>query len=59
MPKGSQGRPSADSELFKKMNISLPPELYLRLHKYAQDEDRAKSWIIKKALEEWLAKEGY
>lgn len=61
--KGSQGRPRANTETqhdpYKKFNISLPAELYTRLHKYSEDEDRAKSWIIKKALEEYLSKEGY
>lgn len=61
--KGSQGRPSSKTETqyepYKKFNISLPPELYLRLHTCSEEQERAKSWIIKKALEEWLTKEGY
>ena len=57
--KGSQGRPDIEREPFKKFNISLPPDIYERLNKFSEEEDRAKSWIIKKALEEYLAKNGY
>lgn len=57
--KGSQGRPSEGREAFKKFNISLPPEIYKRLNNFSEKEDRAKSWIIKKALEDYLAKNGY
>lgn len=57
--KGSQGRPDKEHELYKRINISLPPELYARLDKFSQKEDRAKSWIIKKALEEYVTKKGF
>ena len=59
--KGSQGRPiqGLEREAFKKINISLPPEIYERLSKFCEEEERAKSWVIKKALEDYLVKNGY
>lgn len=40
-------------------NISLPPSLDQRLEKYRTEEERPRSWVIQKALDEWLKKKGY
>ena len=40
-------------------NISLPPSLDQRLEKYREEEERPRSWVIQKALDEWLKKKGY
>lgn len=40
-------------------NISLPPSIDQRLEKYRTEEERPRSWVIQKALDEWLKKKGY
>jgi len=40
-------------------NITLPPSIEERLEKYRKDEDRPRSWVIQRALDEWLKKKGY
>ena len=42
-----------------RFNITLPPSLVERFEKYCEDEERAKSWCIQKALDKWLAEKGY
>lgn len=37
-----------------RINITLPPELDQQLKEYAAREDRSVSWVIQKALVEWL-----
>ena len=44
---------------YERFNISLPPSIVERLEKYRKDEDRPRSWVIQKALDEWLKKKGY
>ena len=41
------------------INITLQNELNERLIQYAQDEERAKSLVIQKALDKWLEERGY
>lgn len=61
--KGNSGRvPNAIMDTYEKyprINITLPPELEKRLTEYSVKEERAKSWVIQKALEDWLSKKGY
>ena len=61
--KGSSGRiPDSKRErhrLFQKVNISIDPDTFDRLEQYCVDEDRARSWVIQKALDDWLTKRGY
>lgn len=61
--KGSSGRiPDAvrpRHKLFQKVNVSIEPEIFDRLEKYCADEERARSWVIQKALDAWLASKGY
>jgi len=40
-------------------NISLTPSIDARLEKYRKAEDRPRSWVVQKALDEWLKKRGY
>lgn len=61
--RGSQGR-IADARMstyqkFVDHKYTCPPDLYARLEKYCDDEERAKSWCIQKALEMWLSSKGY
>ena len=61
--KGSQGR-IPDSKrpqykLYQKVNITIDPETFNRLEKYCEDQERARSWVIQKALAEWLTSQGY
>lgn len=44
---------------FIRIDVTIPPSLSERLEKYRQDEDRPRSWVIQKALDEWLKKRGY
>lgn len=58
----NRGRPpygSPKKTPFVKFGVSLPPEVHERLAKYCEDEEREKSWCIKKALEAWLTEKGY
>lgn len=61
--KGSQGR-IADSQrpnhkLFQKVNVSIEPNIFDRLETYCQEQERARSWVIQKALDSWLESNGY
>ena len=61
--KGSSGR-IPDSKrgrhrLFQKVNISIDPDTFDRLEDYCADQDRARSWVIQKALDSWLTDKGY
>lgn len=44
---------------YVKHNISLPPSIADRLDKFMTEEERPRSWVIQKALDEYLAKRGY
>ena len=61
--KGGSGRiPDSKRErhrLFQKVNISIDPDTFDRLEQYCIDEDRARSWVIQKALDYWLTDKGY
>lgn len=56
--RGIEGNPEEEG-LYQRVNISLPPSLLARLEKYRRDEDRPRSWVIQKAIDEWLQKKGY
>ena len=53
-------RPKTNEE-DKKFNrtVCFDPHQYERLEKYCIDEERTASWVIRKALEEFLEKKGY
>ena len=44
---------------YERYHITLPPSIVERLDKYMQEEERPRSWVIQKALDEWLKKRGY
>ena len=58
----SGGRPPYGSEpefLSERLNLSLPHDLNVRLNKFCEDEERARSWAVQKALDKWLTEKGY
>lgn len=61
--KGNSGRvPDSKMPTYEKYtrcNITLSPEIVSRLEKYCDEEERAKSWVIQKALDKWLSSKGY
>lgn len=57
--KGGRSLRGIEEEGYVRYNISLPPSLSERLEKYRIDEERPRSWIIQKALDEWLKERGY
>ena len=48
-----------DNSGFTDVHISLPNSVRERLEKFMHDEDRNRSWVIQKALDEFLKKRGY
>ena len=61
--KGSSGR-IPDSQrsrykLFQKINCTIDPDTFDRLERYCADEERARSWVIQKALDVYLTSKGY
>ena len=56
--RGIEGDPEEEG-LYLRTNISIPPSLFNRLEKYRKAEDRPRSWVIQKAIDEWLKKQGY
>lgn len=62
MAKGQQGRPrygSEKEEEFYKLALSITASLDSRLQKYCDAEDRAKSWVVRKAIDKFLTEQGY
>ena len=61
--KGNSGRiPDSRADSYHKFvndRYTCPPELHARLVKFCEDEERAKSWVIQKALDAWLTNKGY
>ena len=48
-----------DMSGYNDYHISLPNSLIERLEKYMTAEERPRSWVIQKALDEWLKKKGF
>ena len=46
----------AIEDKYKEMTISFEPEQMEQLVSYCEREERTASWVIRKALAEWLAK---
>ena len=44
----------SDEDKYKKMSISFEPKQLNRLISYCEREERTASWVIRKALAEWL-----
>lgn len=61
--KGSAGRipasRAAGYQKYIKEVYTCPPDIHARLLKFCDDEERAKSWVIQKALDAWLSGKGY
>ncbi len=61
--RGSSGRiPDSRAESHQKYvneRYTCPPDLHARLVRYAKEQERAKSWVIQKALDAWLTSQGY
>lgn len=61
--KGASGRaPDSRADNYQKFvneRYTCPPDLHARLVKFCEDEERAKSWVIQKALDAWLTNKGY
>lgn len=51
------GQPNPDKCI--KFNMSLPPDLYARLVRYCEEDEREKSYAVRKALDPWLRERGY
>lgn len=50
---------ASDYQKFINDRYTCPPELHARLVRFCADEERAKSWVIQKALDAWLTNKGY
>lgn len=61
--KGGSGRvPDKARErhrIFQKVNVSIDPDIFDRLENFCADEERARSWVIQKALDAYLESKGY
>lgn len=61
--KGGSGRipdsKRSQHKLFQRVNCTIDPDIYDRLEQYCADEERARSWVIQKALDDWLKSKGY
>lgn len=56
--RGIEGDPEEEG-LYLKINVTIPPSLLKRLDRYMKAEERPRSWIIQKAVDEWLKERGY
>lgn len=60
---GASGRVSDKMKSAHKTYVNerytCPPDIHDRLLAYCNDEERAKSWVIQKALDMWLTSKGY
>lgn len=59
---GSGGRPplgSPQGSRSRQLNLTIPNTLHDRLEKFCTDDERAKSWVVQKALDVWLTERGY
>lgn len=61
--RGSSGRipdsKRSQYKLYQRVNATIEPSVYDRLERYCADEERARSWVIQKALDQWLKSKGY
>ena len=61
--KGSSGRVADKMKdrhrIFQKVNVSIEPDIFDRLESFCADEERARSWVIQKALDKYLEERGY
>jgi hypothetical protein len=61
--RGSSGRiPDSKRDkhqLYQRVNTTIEPSVFERLEKFCADEERARSWVIQKALDAYLSSRGY
>ena len=60
--KGSGGRPrygTPRTTKCERVQVTIDELLLQRLDKFCEDEERARSWVITKAVEQWLSGKGY
>ena len=57
--RGGRSLRGIEEQGYIQYNITLPPSIEERLERYRKDEDRPRSWVIQRALDEWLKKKGY
>ena len=60
--KGSGGRPrfgTPRTTRCERINVTLPDDMIDRLNRFCTEEERAKSWVINKALELYFQSKGY
>lgn len=50
--------PKPKEEQCIKLSLSFQPDDYKRMIHYCETEERTASWVIRKALREWLDKQG-
>ena len=56
---GGRSLRGIEEQGFERVQITLPPSIMERLEKYRKDEERPRSWVIQRALDEWLKERGY
>ena len=56
---GGRSLRGIEEEGYIRYQITVPPSIHERLEKYRIDQERPRSWVIQKALDEWLKKQGY
>ena len=49
----------SEEEKYLKQTLSFPPTLHQRLIAYCQYDQRSMSWVVQKALDEWLKGRGF
>ena len=49
---GGRSLRGIEEQGFERVQITLPPSIMERLEKYRKDEERPRSWVIQKALDE-------
>ena len=57
--RGGRSLKGIEESGYIRLQITVPPSINERLEKYRKEEDRGRSWVIQKALDEWLKKRGY
>jgi len=56
--RGIEGDP-AEEGLYQRVTLTMPPSILKRLDKYCNEEERPRSWVVQKAVDDWLKKRGY
>jgi predicted DNA-binding protein len=57
-PKKSVGRPKIDGALESQIAVRVSAEVRERLEAKAQQLERSVGWVLRKAVEEWLERNG-